>query len=65
MTDAVRNFYVALEAILRTSNTPASRGSDTRLAPIKPPVSPAKDLQQLLPPEETEVYRIPSWGVRL
>jgi hypothetical protein len=39
-------FLLRLEAILRASNAPTSGGSDTRFVPIKPPVSPPKDLQQ-------------------
>lgn len=39
-------FMLRLEAILRASNAPASGSSDTRFVPIKPPVSPNKDVQQ-------------------
>jgi len=39
-------FMLRLEAILRTSNAPALGSSDTRFVPIKPPVSPSKDVQQ-------------------
>ena len=39
-------FMLRLEAILRASNAPARGISDTRFVPIKPPVSPTKDVQQ-------------------
>jgi len=39
-------FMLRLEAILRTSNAPTLGSSDTRFVPIKPPVSPSKDVQQ-------------------
>jgi hypothetical protein len=37
-------FILRLEAILRASMAPAT-GSNTRFVPIKPPASPARDLQ--------------------
>jgi hypothetical protein len=39
-------FVLRLEAILRTSNAPASGSSDTRFVPIKPPVSLTKDARE-------------------
>jgi hypothetical protein len=39
-------FVLRLEAILRASSAPASGSSDIRFVPIKPPVSPTKDVQQ-------------------
>jgi hypothetical protein len=39
-------FVLRLEAILRASNVPSSGSSDTRFVPIKPPVSPTKDVRQ-------------------
>jgi hypothetical protein len=38
-------FVLRLEAILRASNAPVSGSSDTRFVPIKPPVSPTKEVQ--------------------
>jgi hypothetical protein len=39
-------FMLRLEAILLASKAPPSGSSDTRFVPIKPPVSPTKDVQQ-------------------
>jgi hypothetical protein len=40
-------FILRLEAILRAENTSPPGSSDARLAPIKAPVSTAKDIQQV------------------
>jgi hypothetical protein len=39
-------YMLRLEAIFRTSNGPTLGVSDTRFVPVKPPVSPTKDLRQ-------------------
>jgi hypothetical protein len=39
-------YMLRLEALIRASNAPVPGNSDTRFVPIKPPVSPTKDLQQ-------------------
>jgi hypothetical protein len=38
-------FILRLEAVRRSSIAPPTGNSDTRFVPLKPPVSPAKDLQ--------------------